>query len=117
MAVEMNTFIIPVRDLDRAKRLYGRLLDQEPYMDESYYVGFRIGGQEVGLDPNGHSKGMTGPMVYMQVDDIEAAVKQLLDVGAELQQGITDVGGGARIASIKDADGNVIGLRQSPPAG
>jgi predicted enzyme related to lactoylglutathione lyase len=115
MTVEMNTLIVPVKDLDRAKLLYGRLLGQAPYMDESYYVGFRIGHQEVGLDPHGHSKGMTGPMVYMQVDDIDAAIKQLLDAGAELQQGITDVGGGARIASIKDADGNLIGLRQSPP--
>jgi predicted enzyme related to lactoylglutathione lyase len=115
MAIAMNTLIVPVRDLDQAKRMYGRLLGQEPYLDESYYVGFRIGDQEVGLDPNGHSKGMTGPMVYLQVDDIELAVKQLLDVGADLQQGITDVGGGARIASIRDGDGNVVGLRQSPP--
>jgi predicted enzyme related to lactoylglutathione lyase len=36
------------------------------------------------------------------------------DAGAETQQAINDVGGGKLIASVKDTDGNIIGLIQSP---
>jgi predicted enzyme related to lactoylglutathione lyase len=113
MMPEMNTVIVPVRDLDQAKRLYGRLLGVAPYVDQPYYVGFRAGDREVGLDPHGHSKGMTGPIGYRHVDDIEETVKLLLDAGAEVQQAIRDVGGGTLIAWVKDADGNTIGLRRS----
>ncbi len=73
-----------------------------------------IGDQEIGLDPNGHSQGMTGPVVYWHVDDIKASLQLLLDAGAQTQQEIKDVGGGKLTASAKDADGNVIGLIQSP---
>jgi predicted enzyme related to lactoylglutathione lyase len=83
-------------------------------MDEAYYVGFNVGGQDIGLDPHGHSKGMTGPVTYWHVDDIEERLEALLDAGAEAHQGVRDVGGGKLLASVKDADGNVIGLIQSP---
>lgn len=82
-------------------------------MDEAYYVGFSIGGQDIGLDPNGHSQGMTGPVGYRHVDDIRESLKSLLSAGAEAHQEVKDVGGGKLIASVKDADGNVIGLIQS----
>jgi hypothetical protein len=61
MTEGIKTIIIPVRDLAAAKALYGTALDVEPYADEPYYVGFRVGDQEIGLDPNGHNHGMTGP--------------------------------------------------------
>jgi predicted enzyme related to lactoylglutathione lyase len=114
MTSGMDVIIYPVKDLDRAKTLYGKLLGVAPDMDEAYYVGFSVGGQAVGLDPHGHSKGMTGPVAYWRVDDIEGSLKMLLDAGAEVQQAIKDVGGGKLVASVKDADGNVIGLVQSP---
>jgi hypothetical protein len=57
----IKTFIYPVTDLARAKALYSKLLGVEPYMDEAYYVGFSVAGQDIGLDPHGHSQGMTGP--------------------------------------------------------
>ena len=110
----IRTVVYPVKDLAQAKTLYGTLLGVEPYADEAYYVGFRVGDQEVGLDPQGHSKGMTGPVGYWQVADIKESLKLLLDAGAEVQQAISDVGGGKLIASVKDADGNIIGLIQSP---
>ena len=108
----LQTIIYPIRDLANAKALYGALLDTSPYVDEAYYVGFRIGDQELGLDPHGHDKGMTAPLGYWHVDDIEAALARLIDSGAEVQQAITDVGGGRLIAAVKDADGNVTGLLQ-----
>jgi predicted enzyme related to lactoylglutathione lyase len=113
MTSGIRIVIYPVRDLAKAKALYGKLVGVEPYMDEAYYVGFRVGDQDVGLDPHGHSQGMTGPVGYWQVDDIERSVKALLDAGAEVQQDIKDLGEGKLIASVKDADGNVIGLIQS----
>ena len=112
MTSGIKTVIHPVKDLARAKTLFGKLLGVEPYMDEAHYVAFDIEGQDVGLDPNGHSKGMTGPVGYWHVDDIAECMKALLDTGAETQQEVKDVGGGKLIASAKDTDGNVIGLIQ-----
>ena len=107
----IRTIIYPVRDIARAKKLYSKLVGTEPYADQPYYVGFRVGDQEIGLDPNGHKQGMTA---YWHVDDIKKSLQSLLDAGAQVQQQVKDVGGGKLIASVKDADGNIIGLVQSP---
>ena len=107
----IKTIIYPVNDIGRAKTLYSKLLGVEPYVDEPYYVGFRVGDQEIGLDPHGHKEGMTP---YWHVDDITTSLQSLLDAGAQAQQEVKDVGGGRLIASVKDPDGNIIGLLQSP---
>ncbi len=109
----VRLLVYPVKDVARAKLLYGKLLGAKPYFDESYYVGFRVGGQEIGLDPNGHSKGMTAPVGYWHVDDIKKNLQLLLDAGAQAQQEVKDVGGGKLTATERDADGNIIGLIQS----
>jgi predicted enzyme related to lactoylglutathione lyase len=114
MTSGMKTIMYPVKDLAAAKQLYGTLLGVAPYADEVYYVGFKVEGQDVGLDPNGHSRGMSGPVGYWHVDDLNETLKALLEAGAETQQPITDVGGGKLIATVKDADGNPIGLLQEP---
>ncbi|MFC7545467.1 VOC family protein [Plantactinospora sp. GCM10030261] len=114
MSTGLRTIIYPVRDLAQAKALFGDLLGVTPYMDEPYYVGFDRDGQDVGLDPHGHDKGMTGPVGYWHVDDIEASLGRLLAVGAKAEQDIKDVGGGKLVASVRDVDGNVIGLIQTP---
>jgi predicted enzyme related to lactoylglutathione lyase len=93
--------------------LYSKFLGVEPYADAPYYVGFRLGDQEIGLDPNGHRSGMTGPVGYWEVDDIRKSLQLLLDAGAQVQQEVKDVGGGKLIASARDVDGNPIGA-QSP---
>jgi predicted enzyme related to lactoylglutathione lyase len=112
MTAGLKTIIYPVKDLDRAKALFSALLQVEPYADEPYYVGFKDAGQDVGLDPNGHAKGMTGPVPYWHVEDIRTRLAALLEAGAELLQDVHDVGGGRLIASAKDADGNLVGLVQ-----
>ena len=114
MEQRIGVIIYPVSDLAQAKTLFHTLLGVEPYMDQAYYVGFRVGDQEIGLDPHGHHKGMTGPVVYVTVSDIQSSLKQLLEAGAQPLQEIQDVGGGRLIASVKDADGNNIGLLQNP---
>ncbi len=102
----------PVKDLAQAKALYRTLLGVEPYVDQAYYVGFRVGDQEIGLDPNGHRKGLTGPVGYLQVSDIRQSLQALVEAGAQVQQEPQDVGGGRLIALVKDADGNITGLMQ-----
>lgn len=87
------------------------MLGIEPYADTPYYVGFRTGDLEIGLDPNARS---SGPVAYWEVADIRASLRQLLDTGAQADQDVRDVGGGRLIATVRDADGNTLGLMQSP---
>jgi len=110
----IKTVIYPVKDIIQAKTLFSKLLGVEPYMDEAYYVGFRVGDQDIGLDPNGHKQGMTGPIGYYHVDDIKKNLQNLLDAGAQIQQEVKDVGGGKLIATVQDGSGNIIGLIQLP---
>ena len=80
-------------------------------MGSPYYVGYRVGDQEVGLDPHGHRG--AGAVAYYLVDDIKESLQQLLEAGAETLQDVKDVGGGKLVASVKDTDGNAIGLMQN----
>lgn len=114
MTSGIRTIIYPVTDLVHEKALYSTLLGVAPSTDEAYYVGFRVGDQDVGLVPPGLSQGLTGPVGYWHVDDIAASLRAILDAGAEEQQAISDVGGGMLMARVKDMDGNIIGLIQSP---
>ena len=114
MTSGIKTVIYPVKDLARAKALYGVVLGAEPYVDEAYYVGFSVEGQDIGLDPHGHDKGMTGPLPYWHVDDISQSLTALLADGAVEHQAVQDVGGGKLVASVTDPDGNMIGLIQQP---
>jgi predicted enzyme related to lactoylglutathione lyase len=113
MTEGIKLFVYPVTDMAQAKVLYSMLLGTEPYADSPYYAGFRVGDQEIGLDPNGHKQGQTGPLGYYEVDDINESLLSLLDAGAQVNQDVRDVGGGKLIASVKDPDGNVIALVQS----
>ena len=105
----IRTVVYPVKDLAKSKAFFRELLGMEPYADDAYYVGFKVGDQDIGLDPNGHREGMT---VYYHVDDIKKSLKSLVEAGAKTIQEIKDIGGGGLIASVKDADGNIIGLIQ-----
>ena len=105
----VKTVIYPVTDIAKAKAVFTALLGVEPYVDAPYYVGYKVAGQDIGLDPNGHKHGMTP---YYQVDDIKQSLQALLDAGATRVQDVTDVGGGKLIAVVKDTDGNIIGLTQ-----
>lgn len=114
MTASLKTVIYPVSNLAQAKAVYSTLLGVAPSVDEPYYVHFNALDQEVGLDPNGHAKGMAGPTAYWHVEDIKTTLTRMLDVGAVEQQAVSDVGGGKLIATVLDVDGNVIGLIQTP---
>lgn len=113
MSPAIKTIIYPVKDLAASKVLFTALAGEKPVVDEGYYVQFNVGEQELGLDPNGHAKGMTGPVAYWQVEDINSCVKQLLADGATELEAVTDFGG-RLVATVTDADGNVVGLTQLP---
>ena len=106
----IKTIIYPVKDVPKATALFRKLLGVDPYADQPYYVGFKIGDQDIGLIPNGHSAGMTA---FFHVDDIKTSLQTLLDADAEIIQDLKDVGGGRLVASAKDKDGNIIGLVQN----
>ena len=106
----IKTVIYPVRDITQAKALFGKLLGVEPYADQPYYVGFKVGDQDIGLVPGSPNSVMTA---FYHVDDIKGGLQILLDAGAEIIQEIKDVGKGRLIASAKDKDGNAIGLIQN----
>jgi predicted enzyme related to lactoylglutathione lyase len=80
-----------------------------PYADSAYYIGFKVGDQDIGLVPNGSGEGKTA---FYKVDDIKKNLQVLLDAGAQTVQAVKDVGGGRLVASAKDPDGNIIGLIQ-----
>jgi len=112
MSEGFKTLIFPVTDPAKAKTAFTQLLGVEPYADQPYYIGFKVNDQDVGLDPNGHRSGMTGPVAYLHVEDIQGAMQVLLAAGGEVQGKVREVGGGRRIVTVKDADGNAIGLLQ-----
>jgi predicted enzyme related to lactoylglutathione lyase len=112
MSQGFSLIVFPVKDLAGAKAFYSALLGVAPYADGPYYVGFRVEGQEIGLDPNAHGRGVDRVISYRQVDDIAASVKSLQQAGATVQQDVSRVGPGRQIAVLKDADGNFVGLMQ-----
>jgi predicted enzyme related to lactoylglutathione lyase len=110
----IRTVLVPVSDLATAKAVYTALLGGPPQTDGSYYVGFDAAGQHIGLLPGGGPQGMTSPVPYWHVPDIEAKLAEVTAAGATVKEPVRDVGGGRRVATVTDADGNVLGLLQDP---
>lgn len=110
----ITTIIYPVKDISRAKKLFNQLLGVKPVIDQPYYVGYDLGNQHIGLDPNGFNQGMAGPVSYYQVSDIRETLQALQEEGARIIQDAKDVGGGKLIASLIDTEDNVIGFIQLP---
>ena len=108
----IQTVLHPVSDLAAAKAVYAALLGVEPTADSPYYVGFEAAGQQIGLVPNGGPQGMTSPVAYWHVADIEAKLAEVTAAGATVHEAAHDVGGGRLVATFKDTDGNVLGLVQ-----
>jgi predicted enzyme related to lactoylglutathione lyase len=108
----IKTVLHPVTDLTAAKAVYTALLGVAPQTDESYYVGFEVAGQQIGLVPGGGAQGMTGPVAYWHVPDIEAKLAEVTAAGAAVKEPAHDVGGGRLVATVTDPDGNVLGLLQ-----
>jgi predicted enzyme related to lactoylglutathione lyase len=112
----LGTVIYKVTDLSRAKAWYAAALQQQPYFDEPFYVGFNVGGYELGLDPDLASgqAGAGGSVAYWRVAAIEDAVHHFVANGARLIAPPQDVGAGIKVATVADPFGNLIGLIENP---
>jgi predicted enzyme related to lactoylglutathione lyase len=108
----VKTVLHPVSDLTAATAVYAALLGVAPQHDSDYYVGFDVAGQHIGLVPGGGPQGMTSPVAYWHVSDIEAKLAEVTAAGATVTEPVRDVGGGRLVATVSDPDGNVLGVLQ-----
>ena len=114
MILGLRTAIYPVGDrLDEAKRWYAEMLGQAPYFDQPFYVGFAVGGFELGLLPSGQP-GTAGPQPLWGVADIASAFARLIGLGATLLEPVTEVGEGIKVGAVRDPFGNRLGLIENP---
>jgi predicted enzyme related to lactoylglutathione lyase len=110
MQKNIRVIVYPVKDTEKAKAFFDEFLGVKPYVDSEYYIGYKVGDLEIGLDPNSD----IGPISYIDVDDIEESLEKLTEVGGEIVQDVTDVANGLLVAKVRDTDGNVVGYRQNP---
>lgn len=113
MILGLRTTKYPVTDLAKGKAWYGDVFGCAPYFDQPYYVGFSIGGFELGLVPDGEP-GTQGCTAYWGVDNLDAEVARIVALGATIHDPIQDVGGGIRVVELKDPFGNSLGLIENP---
>jgi predicted enzyme related to lactoylglutathione lyase len=109
----LRTAIYPVGDLARAKAWYAAALAIEPYFDQPFYVGFAVGGFELGLIPDGRP-GVDGPRPLWGVANAGLAFTRLVELGATSLEPVTDVGGGIKVAAVTDPFGNRFGIIENP---
>ena len=109
----LRTVVYGVNDLAKAKEWYSTLLGIQPYFDQPFYVGFTVGGFELGLDPN-TAPGSSGPIAYWGVEDANETLAQLLAAGAREHGPVQDVGDGISTGSVIDPFGNVVGFIKNP---
>ena len=109
----LRTVAYHVTDLARAKAWYNQVLEREPYFDQPFYVGYSVGGFELGLVPDG-TPGPGGTVAYWGVPDAEAALRRLESLGATVREPLQDVGEGIKVAAVADPFGNTFGIIANP---
>ena len=110
----LRTTIYHVTDIQKAKAWYSKILGIDPYFDEPFYVGFNVGGYELGLHPEDKGTPQGGVVSYWGVDDVPSVYGQLLDAGAKPHEEPTEVGGGIVVAAVKDPWENLFGIIYNP---
>lgn len=116
MFLGLRTVIYHVNDLEKAKAWYARAAGVAPYFDHSCYVGFNVGGYELGLDPDASDKAGAGgnALAYWGVASIKQSLEHLLELGATLETDVQDVGEGILMATVRDPFGNLLGIIENP---
>lgn len=112
----LRTVIYGVSDIEEGKNWYTKVIGSPPYFDQLFYVGFNVGGFELGLDPNARpvQSENAGVIAYWSVDDIEEEYQRLLSIGAKAHGEIRDVGDNIKVATVVDPFGNLIGIIYNP---
>jgi predicted enzyme related to lactoylglutathione lyase len=112
----LRTVVYGVSNIETAKKWYGTVLGFEPYFDEPDYVGFNVGGFELGLNPNAATvtKASAGVIAYWGVENIDSEYERLLSLGAIEYEAVQDVGDGIRVGTVLDPFGNIVGLIRNP---
>lgn len=109
----LRTVLYHVTDLAQAKDWYTKIVGHGPYFDQPYYVGFEVGGFELGLVPDG-KPGPAGTVAYWAVANAAEALERLQSLGAEVREPLQDVGEGIKVAAIADPFGNTFGIIENP---
>ncbi|MFC8722019.1 VOC family protein [Kitasatospora sp. NPDC057198] len=112
MLLGLRTVIHPAPDLGAAKAWWSSVLGVEPYFDEPFYVGYNVGGYELGFDPGADPE--VGPVTYWGVRDVDAALARFVAAGAEVREQVQEVGGGIRVGTVVEPSGTVVGLIENP---
>ncbi len=110
----LRTVLYHAPDLEQAKAWYSQILGMSPNFDQPFYVGFNVGGYELGLDPNSTASGAGGSVAYWGVADARAAFARLISLGATAHGEVQDVGEGIKVATVLDPFGNVFGIIENP---
>ena len=116
MLLGLRTAIYPAPDLERARDWYMQVLGKAPYFDQPFYVGFSVGGFELGLLPDA-DPGIAGPQPLWGVENASAAYERLLALGATALEPVKDVGEGIKVAAVQDPFGNRLGIIENPHFG
>jgi predicted enzyme related to lactoylglutathione lyase len=116
MLLGLRTVVYKVTDLDKAKSWYSKVFGIEPYFDQPFYVGYEVGGFELGLDPSSENRtpGLGGSTAYWGVKDLSATLTSLAKNGVSVLIPLQEVGDGIKVATITDPFGNEIGLIENP---
>lgn len=112
----LRTVMYHVGDTAAARSWYSEVLGIDPYFDQpEYYIGFNVGGYELGLHPEvaGMPKGDSA-FAYWGVNDCRAAFQRLLELKAKPNTEPMDVGEGIWVATVLDPWGNVFGVIENP---
>ncbi|NCX95106.1 MAG: VOC family protein [Chitinophagia bacterium] len=112
----LRTTVYYVPDINTGKEWYAKVLETEPYFDEPFYVGFNVGGYELGVHPihDDSHKPSAAAQAFWGVEDVHASFNRLLAMGATALCAPNDVGDGIAIAEVTDPWGNAIGIIQNP---
>ena len=111
----LRTAIYRVSDLEKAKNWYINVLGIEPYFDEPFYVGFNVGGFELGLDPNLENLTVGNNVeAYWGVDNCAEVFQNLLEKGAKMHSEPRNVGGNIFVATVFDPFNNIFGIIENP---
>ncbi len=108
----LRTIVYPAPDLAASKAWFSEVLGAAPYFDQPFYVGFEVGGYELGLDPSGSIE--DGAVTYWGVDNADSALAELLSAGAPPHTPVRDVGEGIRLASVREPGGAILGIIENP---